>query len=61
VLGDSRFSAAGGPPLVQAELRRRGRPIPRNDLWNAAMVLEHGLVLYSRDACFAEVPGLARL
>jgi tRNA(fMet)-specific endonuclease VapC len=40
-------------------LRARGRPIPTNDLWIASLALEHGLVLYTRDAHFAEVPGLA--
>lgn len=42
-------------------LRSRGRPIPTNDLWIAALALEHGLVLYTRDAHFADVPGLACL
>jgi predicted nucleic acid-binding protein len=40
-------------------LRARGRPIPTNDLWIASLALEHGLVLYTRDAHFAELPGLA--
>lgn len=45
---------------IHHELRRRGRPIPTNDLWIAATALEHGLVLYTRDAHFDVVPGLAR-
>lgn len=45
--------------LVYAELRRRGRPIPTNDLWIAATAIEHGLVLYTRDAHFTGVPGVA--
>ena len=40
-------------------LRAKGRPIPTNDLWIAAIAIEHGLVLYTRDAHFEAVPGLA--
>ena len=42
-------------------LRQRGTPIPTNDIWIAASALEHGLAVYTRDAHFAEVPGLARV
>jgi predicted nucleic acid-binding protein len=44
---------------VHDALRAKGRPIPTNDLWIAAIALEHGLVLYTRDPHFAAVPGLA--
>lgn len=44
---------------IHAALRRRGTPIPTNDLWIAAIALEIGLVLYTRDAHFGRVPGLA--
>jgi tRNA(fMet)-specific endonuclease VapC len=44
---------------IHRGLRARGTPIPTNDLWIAAMALEHGLVLYTRDAHFTKVPGLA--
>jgi predicted nucleic acid-binding protein len=46
---------------IHRALRARGEPIPTNDLWIAATALEHGLVLYTRDAHFEKVPGLARL
>ena len=39
-------------------LRRRGRPIPTNDLWIAASALQHGLVLATRDRHFSEIDGL---
>lgn len=42
-------------------LRTRGRPIPTNDLWIASIALTHGLVVYTRDAHFSAVPGLACL
>jgi tRNA(fMet)-specific endonuclease VapC len=43
-----------------AQLRRQGTPIPTNDLWIAAIVLQHDLVLLSDDAHFAHLPQLAR-
>ena len=47
--------------VLHQVLRKRGRPIPTNDLWIAAIAVEHGLVLYTRDAHFESVPGLACL
>lgn len=44
--------------LVYANLRRKGQPIPSNDLWIAASALEHGLGLLSLDAHFAHVDAL---
>lgn len=41
--------------LVVASLRRRGRPIPSNDLWIAASAAQHGLRLLTLDAHFLEV------
>ena len=40
------------------QLRQSGTPIPTNDLWIASLVVEHGLVLYSRDAHFRRLPQL---
>ena len=39
-------------------LRRRGMPIPTNDLWIAALARQHRLPLLTFDAHFAAVPGL---
>ena len=41
-------------------LRRKGRPIPENDIWIAATALQHGLTLVSRDSDFQHVEGLGR-
>ncbi len=41
---------------VDVYLRRKGRPIPRNDVWIAAAALEHGLQLLTLDAHFREIP-----
>lgn len=44
--------------LVYAGLRRKGQPIPANDLWIAASALEHGCGLLTLDAHFRQVDGL---
>lgn len=43
---------------VYRELRRRGRPIPTNDMWIAASALQHGSAVFSDDGHFREVSGL---
>ncbi len=43
---------------LRAELKRAGSPIPENDLWIAALAVEKGWPLATRDAHFARVPGL---
>ena len=42
------------------QLKRAGTPIPDNDLWIAALVLQHDLVLITRDRHFQCVPQLLR-
>ncbi len=44
--------------LVYAALRRRGKPIPTNDLWIAAGALEHGAALLTFDQHFLAIDGL---
>ena len=41
---------------IDVYLREKGRPIPRNDVWIAAVALEHGLQLLTLDAHFREIP-----
>jgi tRNA(fMet)-specific endonuclease VapC len=41
---------------VDVYLRNKGRPIPRNDVWIAALALEHGLQLLTLDIHFREIP-----
>jgi len=43
---------------VKGGLREKGRPIPENDIWVAAIALQHDLTLVTRDVHFAEVEGL---
>ena len=41
---------------LRGELVRAGTPIPENDLWIAAVAVEHGWQLATRDAHFARCP-----
>ena len=40
------------------QLRLKGRPIPTNDVWIAAVAIQYGIPLLTRDAHFEEVPAL---
>jgi predicted nucleic acid-binding protein len=42
------------------QLKRAGTPIPDNDLWIAALALEHDLLLITRDQHFQRIPQLLR-
>ena len=42
------------------QLRTQGTPIPTNDLWIAALVVENDVHLFSRDAHFDRLPQLPR-
>ncbi len=44
--------------IIKNELRRKGRPIPNNDLWIAAIALQYDLILVTRDSHFDEVESL---
>jgi tRNA(fMet)-specific endonuclease VapC len=43
------------------QLRKQGTPMPTNDMWIAALVLQHSLTLYDRDAHFDSLPQLTRV
>jgi tRNA(fMet)-specific endonuclease VapC len=43
---------------IRAALAKAGTPIPENDIWIAALALEHHLPLAARDAHFDRIPGL---
>jgi tRNA(fMet)-specific endonuclease VapC len=45
---------------IYRQLRKQGTPIPTNDMWIAALVLQHSLALFARDAHFDALPQLAR-
>jgi predicted nucleic acid-binding protein len=46
---------------LRSRLKRAGRPIPANDAWIAALALEHGLPVLSRDRHFDAISGLTRV
>jgi tRNA(fMet)-specific endonuclease VapC len=46
---------------IYRQLKRQGTPIPTHDLWIAALVLQHDLVLHSRDKHFDHLPQISRV
>lgn len=44
--------------LIKSQLRKKGRPIPDNDLWVAASAEQYGLSVISRDRHFEHIDGL---
>lgn len=55
---DVRLSTADAYARVRLALKKKGRPIPENDMWIAALCVEHGLPLATYDEHFDEVGGL---
>jgi tRNA(fMet)-specific endonuclease VapC len=49
---------AGQYGQIKNQLRSKGRPLPENDIWIAAIALQHNLVLVSRDEHFQEIDRL---
>ena len=47
--------------VIGLELKKKGKPIPTNDLWIAALCHQHSLPLLSRDRHFDLIPGLKRI
>ena len=43
---------------IYRSLREQGRPIPTNDLWIAATVIQHGGVLFSFDSHFQAIDSI---
>ncbi len=46
---------------LYVHLRKQGTPIPTNDIWIAALALEHSLVIYTRDAHFDHLPQIPKI
>lgn len=42
------------------QLRAQGTPVPTNDLWIAALAVQHGLQLFARDRHFDHLPQVPR-
>ena len=43
------------------QLKKQGTPIPINDIWVAAIVIQHNLILCSRDKHFDHLPQIRRI
>jgi tRNA(fMet)-specific endonuclease VapC len=46
---------------IRQTLKARATPIPSNDVWIAALALQHNLSILSDDAHFDKVPGIRRV
>ncbi|MEX0323181.1 MAG: type II toxin-antitoxin system VapC family toxin [Puniceicoccaceae bacterium] len=46
---------------IRNQLRKAGTPIPENDIWIAALAMEHGQAVLSRDAHFDKVAKVKRV
>ena len=70
----TRFLAAGRVDVLLADehtthhyarlfrqLRIQGTPIPTNDLWTAALTVQHGAHLFARDRHFDVLPQIPRV
>lgn len=42
------------------DLKRKGKPVPSNDMWVAASAMRHGLALFTFDDHFENIDGLLR-
>ncbi len=43
---------------IKASLRKKGKPIPENDIWIAAIAMRFNLSLVTRDGHFTEIEGI---
>jgi predicted nucleic acid-binding protein len=46
---------------IRHALRKKGRPIPENDIWIAALARQHDLEIVSRDPHFDDVSEIVRV
>jgi predicted nucleic acid-binding protein len=46
---------------INVELKKSGRPIPSNDIWIAALALQHAQPIMTRDNHFDAIKGIRRL
>jgi len=46
---------------LKLQLKKQGTPIPLNDVWIAALALQHHATLFTRDSDFERIPQLPRV
>ena len=51
-------ATAGFYSLIITQLRQKGLPIPTNDIWIAAITMEHGASLATEDNHFSRIEGI---
>jgi tRNA(fMet)-specific endonuclease VapC len=44
--------------LIYSQLRKKGKPIPTNDIWIAATAIQHDLILFTYDSDFKSIENL---
>jgi len=43
---------------ILTQLKKQGTPVPTNDIWIAAVAMQHGLPLFTKDKHFSTIAGL---
>jgi len=61
VVLDITLSTTAAYAEVKSIVQAKGRPIPPNDAWIAALALEHGMPVVSRDKHFDYIDGIDRI
>ncbi len=59
VILDVNFATAEIYGNTKTRLKEKGRPIPENDIWIAAIAIQHDLTLVTHDKHFDDIEGLA--
>lgn len=44
---------------IKSQLKKKGRPIPENDIWIGAITKQHSLILVSKDQHFKEIENIS--
>ena len=44
--------------MILDELRKKGKPVPTNDIWIASVAFQYGFPLFTKDRHFEQISGL---
>jgi tRNA(fMet)-specific endonuclease VapC len=55
---ESDINTAKEYGIIKNELRRKGKPIPENDIWIAAFAKQYNLILVTFDVHFKEISSI---
>ena len=56
---DTNLATAKQYGIIKKQLKEKGKPIPENDIWIAAIAMQYQLTLVSRDNHFSYIDGLS--